>query len=795
MYKNYLLITFRGMAKNKLFIIINVFGMGVAIACSIVAFLAYKYDDTFDAVHKNRKNIYRVSAVREFESDVTRFGYTPLALADIVDNTFQDVNESTRFSHSSSNFKRENDLFAANLTYVDPGFFQMFTFNFVEGNPSSLNDKTSVFISEDMAIRLFNTPKAAFGKTISQVYGTEVKETKIAGIFSEPPPNSSFYRKGGSAYMNFENYKDENIDTREDDWKKQSTLFIQIDDPNRVAGVKQQLQQYIANNNRVREDFQLREFGLDQLTTMAHRDRAGDVRSWTWGAPPLSAITGAMVMAMLLLLIACFNLTNTAIAISSRRLKEIGIRKVMGSRRMQLVMQFIGETTFICFLSLLVAIGLADVLLAGWNMMTSDNIHLSSRYNDVGGFLLFLVGVLIFTGIVAGSYPAFYISKFEPVNILKGKLKFGGTNYFTRILLGLQFTFSLIAIVNAIGFLQNARYQQKYDLGFDMRGSVIATVKNQGEYDTYRTSLLTNPKIVSVAGAGSGIFSNHVHEPVKHESRQVEVDIIDVGDNYIQTMDLKILEGRDFIKDSQTDQKESIIVTQKMAKLFGWEKPLGQEVIWKDSIKLYVIGVVKDVHTHGLWREMEPMMIRYVLPDKYSQIVVSTKPEDVSSVNAFMNEQWNKIFPGRLYTGNMLVSQLNYVTELNFSLVYMYAFLGVIALLLSATGLFTLVSLNVIRRIKEIGVRKILGASVSSITRTINTEFIVILVSASCLGTWVSYTMSTIIMGSIWKYYQSVNFLTFAVSIGLIFTVSALTIGYKVFNVARMNPVKALRDE
>jgi putative ABC transport system permease protein len=260
-------------------------------------------------------------------------------------------------------------------------------------------------------------------------------------------------------------------------------------------------------------------------------------------------------------------------------------------------------------------------------------------------------------------------------------------------------------------------------------------------------------------------------------------------------MDLELIQGREFVKDSETDQRESVIVTEKMAKLFGWEKPIGKELIWRDTVKLFVVGVVKDVYTMGLWREMEPMMIRFVLPDKYSQLVVSTKASSVSSVNKFMNEEWNKIFPSRLYNGRMLVSDLQEVNDINTNIVYMFSFLGVIAMMLSVTGLFTLVSLNIIKRMKEIGVRKVLGASVSNITRIVNTEFVIILIIASALGSWVSLMLANALMGSIWRYYQGVNSVTFTISVGLLFIVSFVTIAYKVFSVATMNPVSTLRDE
>lgn len=782
------------MMKNKLFILINVVGMGVAIAQCMVGYFAWEYDKSFNAVHENRASVYRVTALRKFERDVTRHGFVSLPLGEAVDKTFSDVNFSSRYVGSYSNFKQKDDLFRASLHYVDPDFFQLFTFDFVAGTPADIADKTSVLISEQVAIRLFGSATDALGKQVTQVYGTELKEVKVGGVFRDPPMNSSFFQRDGSAYMNFENVKDEHHDWREDDWKIQSTLFVRIDDATRVAAVTQQLQPYIANNNQVREDFQIQEYVLDPFTTMAHTDRAQDTRRETWGAPPVSAVIGSNVMGILVLLLACFNLTNTAIAISSRRLKEIGIRKVMGSMRKHLILQHLSETMVICVLAGAVGFLLSDFLIRGWNYLW-EYFRLTPHYLDNPTFLAFLGGVLLFAGVSAGAYPAFYISKFEPVSILKGTQKFGGTNYFTRVLLGLQFSISLISIVSAIGFLQNAHFQRDYDLGFDGRGSIVAWVSNQSEFDTYRNSLQSNPDIVAMAGARSGIFSNRTNDPIKHESKQIEVDIIEVGDNYLQTMDLKLVEGRDFTKDSETDRKESVIITQKLASTFGWDKPLGKEIVWRDTVKLYVVGVVKDVYTEGLWREMEPMMIRYILPEQYTQLVVSTQAAKVASVNTFMTQQWNKVFPNRLYNGDMLGFSMQQVDEVNLNIVYMFAFMGLITLLLSATGLFTLVSLNIIKRMKEIGMRKVLGASVANITRIVNTEFVIILALASGLGIWAGYVQSNLIMGSIWRYYQSPGISTFVISVSLMFVISFASIGYKVYKAATMNPVDSLKQE
>lgn len=792
MIRNFLLITFRNMMKNKLFIIINVFGMAIAIACCIVGYFAYEYDTSFDSIHTNREQIYRVSANRTFNNQVEKLGYVPTPLTGIIQQNIKDVDKSTRFHFSYSNLKREDDLFESRLAYVDPDFFEMFTFEFLTGKPSEIKDRSTVFISDKMAIRLFGSATEATGKQITQVYGANLKELKIGGVFREPPQNSSFYYR--EAYINFENHEDEFTDHKEDDWKKDLTMFVQINSPSRVAGVEKQLQAHVESNNRVREDHIIQNFVLDHFPTMAFRDRDAEVRNWTWEAPPQSAIIGSGVMGILILLIACFNLTNTAMAISSKRLKEIGIRKVMGSMRNQLVAQFLSETLLICFIALIFGLFFADWLVQGWNSLW-EFMRLTPHYLDNPKFLFFMIAVLIFTGVIAGAYPAFYISRFEPISILKGKLKFGGSNFLSWFLLGAQFSISLIAIISAIAFWQNAKYQQNYDLGFNIRGTVIAWLNDKDEVDAFRNALSGNPKIQAMAGANSGIFSNRSNDPVEVDSRQIKTDVISVGDNYLKTMNLTLTEGRDFIPESETDRKESVIISKKLAEQLGWDKPLGKELLYQDSLKLYVVGVVKDVYTMGLWRELEPVMIRYISRDQYSQIVVSGNANDASEINKFMEAKWKELFPYRLYSGRMLSMDFQEVSDVNNNILKMFAFLGVIAMMLSATGLFTLISLNIIKKMKEIGVRKVMGASIANITRIINTEFFIILVVASIIGSAASYFAVDALMGSIWKYYQGSNALTFVLSIVMMFIISAVAIGYKVFSAASMNPVNTLRNE
>jgi putative ABC transport system permease protein len=324
---------------------------------------------------------------------------------------------------------------------------------------------------------------------------------------------------------------------------------------------------------------------------------------------------------------------------------------------------------------------------------------------------------------------------------------------------------------------------------------MIVYVSNGQEYETFHHAIVRNKDILAVAGSKHSVFSSRYRDPVKHESREHDVDIIDVGDGYLQAMGLTLLEGRDFQKDSETDRRESVIITEEFAKVFSWDKPLGKTILWHDTVKLYVVGVAKNVYTDGLWDKAQPMMIRYTAPENYTHVIVSAPVEKLIAVNASMEQEWKQIFPNRLYTGRYLNEEMKESLTVNDNIVKMFAFLGLVAMGLSVTGLFTLVSLNIIRKMKEIGVRKVLGASIGNIARIINTEFIIILLIASVAGCLMGAFLVDMLMSSIWKYYLPAGSYTFFISVILMFMLSTLAIGYKVFSAASMNPVSTLRDE
>ena len=801
MIKSYLLITLRSLMKNKLFIVINVFGMGIAIACCIVAYLNWEFSAHWDESQKNAGIIYRVQFWREFQGKRDRYGMAPMPLGTYIKHNFKDVNQTVRYMSSYCDMRIGDEIFGTDMVFADSAFFELFTYELKYGSFADFQSKGKVFISDEVARKYYNSEDVV-GKPITQIIlGKDglrrPKEFEVGGVFKKLPGNSSLRFE---VITLLDNFWDINLDPElsESNWKRWThVLFLKIDDPTRIASITAQMQQYVEPQNKAREDFKISKYYLENFEGMMKRDRANPrlESDYLGGGIPEEAITAPTILAAMLLLLACFNFTNTSIAISSQRLKEIGIRKVMGGMRSQLIAQFLGENLVLCFLGLLAGLLLAEWLVPAYDAMWPW-LDLNLSYSQHAGFLLFLVALLAGTAILAGSYPSFYITSFEPVSILKGKAKFGGTNWFTRILLGGQFIISLTMIITGFAFYQNGQYQKDYDLGFATHGVISTWVNNEGAFNTYRDALASNKDIEIIAGTKHHIANAWYNDPIKFESVTREVDIMDVGDNYFEVMDMTLVSGRKFQKNSETDRKESVIVTEELVKQFGWtDNPIGKRLVWVDTVRLFVVGVVKNVYARALWAPVQPLMIRYVAPDKYQQLVVKMDPKKIGEVNEFMEKKWKEVFPNAQYTGQMIDQELQETNDINKNVVTMFGFLGFFAALMTGIGLYTLVSLNIVKKMKEIGVRKVLGASLANIVGVINFEFVINLGIATVIGGGLGYLGTNWLMDSIWEYYLKMGLVSLALSVIAMVMIALLSVGYKTLSTASLNPTKTLRDE
>lgn len=795
MFKNYILIAARSIIKNKVFILINVLGMGIAVACCIVAYLNWEFSETFDENHVNAKNIYRVQSWQDYQGKRNRHALVPTPMGSVVSQNFADVDLIVRYTTSQNNFRIGDEVFTSSVAYADTPFFNLFSFTLKTGTFAALRDKSQILISDELARKYFDSEEVV-GRQITQINHGDLKEFTIGGVFVVQPLNSSFAFEAITHWDNYWETTPEKI-SLDSDWKNMSMLFLQIKDEARVSTVTKELQAYIEPQNVAREDLKLSEYYLQNFESLA-ANFYGDTwlagEQLRWGFPP-SAILGPGIMAIFLLLLACFNFTNTSIAISGKRLKEIGIRKTMGGLRGQLMVQYLSESIVLCLMALIVGLLLAEFLVPAYNSLW-PGIKLTLHYTENILFFAFLILLLVSTAFIAGIYPAIYITSFKPVSILKGTLKFGGTNWFTRTLLTFQFAISLLCMISAVAYIRNAAYQRDYNLGYSKDGVIVADVSNENEFLSFRNLLLMNKDIKVVAGSRHHVSDKYYKEPVKFENTEHQVEIVDIGDDYLKAMNIVLTDGRDFIMDSETDKKESVLVSEEFVKQFGLTgNPIGKRLVWKDSIQLYVVGVVSDILTDGFWKAAAPVMLRYVGPEQYKQIVVSTSPDHLLSVNDHMKNAWRKISPNTLYSGRYIDGNMYATQMINTNAIRIFGFLGIIAALMSATGLYALVSLNIIKKMKEIGVRKVLGASAGNIVRVINTEFIIILLVASLFGSTLGYLMTDKMMDAIWEYYLPVNAIALGICVVLLFVVAFFTVGYKTIATAWMNPVNTLREQ
>jgi len=791
MFKNYILVTFRNLLKNKIFTIINILGLGIALSVCIVAFFNHMFNYEFDRTHENFNEIYRITSFRDMQGREQEYGIVPATLGLEIKNDIPGIERAARLMRTGSPVKIGDNIFPAQVSFIDPEFLDIFTFPIIYGDKKSISGQGNVQISKTMSETLFGK-EFAVGKTISIVNDQNKEFTfTVGGVFTDLPENSSFRIDILSHFDNFLLMWNVN----DADWKFLTTvLFVQITDKSLLTSISERLKNYLPVQNRAREDFRINRFSLVPLKEVGSNTR----NIWSSGLFPSlhpAALIAPPVMAIFILLIACFNFANTSIATFSRRLKEIGLRKTFGGLRRQLVVQFMFETFIICFLALLVGIAFSSVLVPAYsNLWAYMSIELT--FSKYGFFWVFLVLLLLITGFVAGVYPAIHVSSFSPVNILKGSNLFRGSGRLSSFLLALQFIISVMSLVMGIAFARNADYQRTLDLGYD-RDKLIVVPINGELYTSFRNEIISNPRIISAEGTMNHMGWGSYRRPVKDVDKQLEVDVMDIGPEYTQTIGLRLIEGRFFYKTRVSADREnnSIIVNQKLVKDFGWNEGVGKSITLYDTTTLRIIGVVEDFYNSGLWEEIEPAMLRLSGSDKYNVLVARANPEDLPGVLEFISQKWKSLGTNQIFGGRLQEDLMQEEKDINGSILKVNLFLAIVATLLSLIGMFNMVSLDIIRRTKEVGIRKIQGASVPVIMYLISRKFLIVLLIASVLGCAGGYYLSVALMDSIWDYFVSVGAGILLSAALIMICATIFTLSVRITRASMKNPVESLRYE
>lgn len=791
MLKSYLLVTFRNLWKNKVFTTINIIGLGIALSVCIVAFFNHMFNYEFDRTHKKFDEIYRVTCFRDMQGREQEYGVVPATLGLEVKKDIPGIEKAARLMRSGSPVKEGDDIFPTQISYVDPEFLDIFTFPIINGEKKSIENQGNVLISKKMASILFGE-EYPVGKSISIVNDENREFTYTVGaVFEDLPENSSFRIDILTHFDNFLlmwNVKDA-------DWKLYTgALFILVPDKSMLSSVSQSLKNYLPVQNRAREDFKINRFNLVPLDDVGENTRTIRSSNLFPSFHP-AALISPPVMALFILLIACFNFANTSIATFSKRLKEIGLRKTFGGQRRQLVTQFMLETLIICFLALLVGIAIAGFLVPAYSSLWSY-MSIELTFTRYGFFWVFVILLLLLTGFIAGVYPALFVSSFSPVNVMKGASPFRGSGKLSSVLLALQFTISVTALVMGIVFAKNSDFQKTIDLGYD-RDEIIVLPIAQNLFTSYRNEILSNPKILSAEGTQDHIGYGSYRRPLKDNEKQLEVDVLDIGPGYAETMGLRLSEGRlfDELRLAGDRTNGSIVVNRKFVKDFGWDDAIGRSVTLYDTTKLTIIGVVEDFYLYGVWQAIEPMMMRITRSDQYDILAVRAKAEDLPGVLDYLATKWKSMSTNFIFGGRFQNDLMQEGMDINDSIMKVNIFLAIVATLLSLIGMFNLVSLDIIRRTKEIGIRKIQGASVPLLMFLVSRKFLIVLTIASILGCAGGYYMSNMLMDSIWDYFVEIS-AGILISASLIMCVATLfTISFKVVMAAMKNPVDSLRYE
>ena len=788
MIKNYFKTAWRNLLQNKTFSLINIFGLALGMTCSLVIMLWLKDEINKDKFHQNGKRLYRVMENQYYSGNVSTFDATPGILAENIVKDIPDIQMASQM------LWEEEPLFTVDNTYdkekgryVEKDFLRMFSFKLIKGDPATaLARPDAVVITKKLAEKYFKGQDAV-GKMI-KIDNTD--NVMVTGVLDEIPKSSSLTF---DFLMSFEQWRKKN------DWAKEwgnngPRCYVMLAQSASIDKVNAKVKNYIKTKNKDSNvELFLQNFGESYLYSDWENGKQNGGR--------IEYVKIFSIVAIIILVIACINFMNLATARSLRRAREIGVRKVVGASKRQLIAQFIGESLFVSFIAIFFSLLIVFLLLPSFNTLTEK--HLSIDLTDPS-FLLILLGLTLVTGIISGSYPALFMSSLRPIIVLKGLLKFrSGATYFRKALVVFQFALSIILILGMIVIYRQIDFIHNKNLGFAKEDLLYMPLEGelQKTYPTFKEQLLKQPGIKSVTSAQSsplevGSSTYGVRWPGKDTTKLILFSSNPVTYDYIKTMGIQMVAGRDFGNDYGLDTM-NYLVNEAAAKKIGYKDPVGKELtMWGD--KGMIIGVMKDYHHNSLHVPIEPLILRLHKMSwggtYWGNVIVRTEKGKTKQAIASMEKlykQFNPGFPFKYYFTDDEIAN-RYKAEYTVSKLSRYfAFL---AIFISCLGLFGLVTFTAEQKTKEIGIRKVLGASVTGIVSMLSKEFLTLVLIASVIAFPVAW----------WAMHRWLNDFAYRVNIGwsvfvvagiIAMLIALLTISFQSIKAAIANPVKSLRTE
>jgi putative ABC transport system permease protein len=800
MIKNYFIIAWRNLWKNKTFSLINIFGLSIGLACCILMFLFIQHELSYDKFNIHASNIYRITSEAESTNGKTNLAITPAPWAPLMKKDFPEINNYVRIFKAEKSIigqPGQQKFYENDLLYADSTFFDVFSFGLLKGNRKQALDKpNSIVLTRETAEKYFGQ-EDPIGKTLeinSQV-GTSTVE--VTGIADEIPSTShlkfnaliSLQTLGDLsslwAFHIFQSYVLINNNTSTQALERKFIDFAnKYINSNPQADGKQDIHLQPLSNIHLRSKM-IGEIGVN-----------GDIKY-------VYIFTG---IALFILLIACFNFTNLSTARSLSRAKEVGLRKVVGAERQQLIRQFMSETILFALIALALAIIIAILVLPLFNQLSDRQMsfNLNNNYALIG----LLVLLVLLVGLLAGIYPAIILSSFKPIEVLKSKFQKTAKGVsFRKVLVTLQFVISIALIASTIIVAKQLQFLKNKKLGFDKENVVIVSLPKDMDstrLQTFKNSILNNGVISNVAAASSvpgiNIPINQVNDGNTDLTKALSMQMLFTDNDFISTMNMKIVAGRDFSNEYATDKTEGFILNEEAVKKTGWRNPaeaIGKTFQWVNPGRVMksgkVIGVVQNFNITPLKSAVQPLVMHYS-PIRFQYLYVRFNQLNAGNAIGFVEKKFKEIYPKQSFEYNYLDETLNrmYISERKTSQIFSY--FSSLAIMIACLGILGLSLYSIQQRIKEIGIRKVLGASIIRITSELVKDFLKPVLIAAIIAFPIAwFTMNKWLQD--FAYRTNIGWWIFIAAGLLALIIALITVSVQAIKAASANPVKSLRTE
>ncbi|PBQ32326.1 antibiotic ABC transporter permease [Sphingobacteriaceae bacterium] len=795
MLKNYIITALRNLWRNKFFSFINIFGLSLGIACCMLIFLYAKDETSFDRFHKKGEQIYHLTLdMIDSKGEVSYTSSTGMMPGPTFKKNIPEIEDFVRIQFASCDIQKNKDVLWQDALWVDENFLSVFTFPVLFGNAiNPLKDLHSVVISEDLAKKYFGKSDVV-GKTLHMNADTAFSDFTVTAVLKNSPINSSIKAqmllpiKLHQLYENDTEWMNSFLNTfvvlkPGSDLKIVAAKCNSIYQSEAAIQIKEMREKYEFDDKYVYHLQALSDMHLD--TNYVSGNGLSD------GSNPVYSYI-LVGIAAFILLIACINFVNLTVARSLKRAKEIGIRKVVGSQRKQLILQFLGESFVMSLFSFVFAILLVVLVLPFFNSVSGKELSFSYLFDIeliLGYSLLFLL-----TGFLAGSYPALVLSGFNPVETLYGKLRFSGKNYLSKSLVVLQFTLASFFIIATLAIYSQFNFMIHYDLGYEKENIISVLTGNMTAFklQSVKNELQKEPAIQRVSGrqGGERYTLAHVNGTVNLGFKMDKID-----EESFSLLKIPVVMGRNFSKEFPSDSIGSAMVNEKFVKEAGWKNPIGEIVDFHYSNKKYsVIGVVKNFQNGPLSQELKSQFFTMDPQMHYNLLYVKINPAGRTAALRHIEKTIKTMFPATPYQYSFLDDTIYKQYESEEKWKKIVAFSALLTIFISCIGLFGMAALSAERRAKEMGIRKVLGASARSIIQNLSSDFLKLIFIAACISVPAAWWAINKWL-ELYAYRMSLKPALFVLPICLIVLLALITVSYQSIRAALSNPVTSLRSE